>query len=91
MVNHTLDELRVLARAYLDATGMSLTRLSKTITGKPNNDKLIIGILAGHSCLTHHSEAASRYFRANWPVATPWPLDCDPPYTTRSMRRSAAE
>jgi hypothetical protein len=88
MVNHTLDEIRVLARAYIDATGIKATRLSKIVTGKPNNDKLIISILAGNSCLTHHSEAASRWFRANWPKHERWPL-ADRPCSTEE--RNAAE
>ena len=83
MVNHTLDEIRVLARVYLEATRMSPTRLSKTITGQKNNDKLIVSILGGSSCLSHYSEAASRYFRENWPDDVPWPLADHPPCPQR--------
>jgi hypothetical protein len=85
MVNHTLDEIRVLARVYVDATGIKETRLSKVITGNPNNDKLIGGILAGAQCWAVHAEAASRWFRENWPADVPWPLEA------RCPQRSAAE
>ena len=76
-MNHSPTDLRTLARAYLDATGMGVSTLSRKITGATNsrtgNEKLIRRVLAGHDCTMSRGEAAWSWFEANWPEGTPWP------------------
>jgi hypothetical protein len=76
---YTADELRALADAYVKATGVSRSGLSRTITGAQDsssgNDKLIIRLLDGGACSMKHGELMSRWFEQNWPDGVPWPLD----------------
>jgi hypothetical protein len=74
---HTADELRVLARAYIDGTGIAETSLSRTITNsaqpRAGNSMLITRLLAGQSCGMKLGELASDWFDANWPTDVQWP------------------
>jgi hypothetical protein len=75
---YTSEELRALAKAYLEANPrVSRTGLSLQITGAKNSSeghgKLIIRLLDGKDCLMMHGELMSRWFEENWPPGTPWP------------------
>jgi hypothetical protein len=74
---HTADELRILARAYIDGTGIAETSLSRTITNsdrpRAGNSMLITRLLAGQSCGMKLGETASDWFDANWPADVQWP------------------
>jgi hypothetical protein len=78
---YTVDQLRVLARAYIDATGIAPSALSRAITGAGNsrfgNSAVIPRLLAGKSCVMEHGEMASRWFEQNWPDDLPWPWSGD--------------
>jgi hypothetical protein len=69
---HTADELRILARAYIEATGIAETSLSRTITNsdrpRAGNSMLITRLLAGQSCGMKLGEMASDWFDTNWPA-----------------------
>jgi hypothetical protein len=79
-MNHTITELRALARAYLDAhPKIGPTTLSRRINGaqhsRAGSEKFITRLLAGHSCLMEQGERASAWFHENWPPDAPWPDD----------------
>jgi hypothetical protein len=74
MMNHPIDDLRILARAYLEARpGMAASSLSRIVSGVKNNDKLIARIIDGKGCTMALGERASRFFEDHWPDNTPWP------------------
>ena len=67
---YSADQLKVLAQAYIDGTGISPASLGAHIA---DNDKLITGLLAGRDCLTRQAGLASDWFSLNWPPWLPWP------------------
>ncbi len=77
---HPISHVRILARAYLDATGISARVLSLKITQSSGvgvsqySEKLIGRMLDGKSCRAESLELASDWFRENWPERVPWPL-----------------
>lgn len=73
-MNHSLDDLRILARAYLDASpGLLASKLSREVSGVKNNDKFIGRIIDGKGCTMTLGEKASQFFEDNWPDNVPWP------------------
>jgi hypothetical protein len=93
MLHHSINDVRVLARTYLEATGIGASTLSRKITGAPNNhegsQKLVPRLLAGKSCRAESLELASNWFQENWPSDVPWPLEQGQPDIDKL--RSAAQ
>ena len=79
MLHHSISDVRILARAFLDATGVSARALSLKITQSSGtstySEKLIPRLLAGQSCRAESLELASNWLRANWPENAAWPLE----------------
>lgn len=79
MLHHSISDVRILARAYLDATGVSARALSLEITQSSGNstysEKLIQRLLDGKSCKAESLELASNWLKANWPESAAWPLE----------------
>lgn len=67
---YTADELVVLSRAYMAATGTSRTKLGQVAAG---HNRLIDRLIDGYDCRTQAAERASNWFDANWPEWVPWP------------------
>jgi hypothetical protein len=67
---YSTAELVILAKAYLEATGIAPSTLGTRVA---NNDKLFIRLIAGLDCTARNAERASRYFDETWPVWLPWP------------------
>ena len=80
MLHHSISDVRILARAYLDATGTSARVLSLKILQpagvRPSSycEKLIGRLLDGKSCRAESLELASNWLQENWPDDVPWPL-----------------
>ena len=79
MLHHSISDIRILARAYLEASPwLSARELSVEITRSSGRDiyseKLIRRVLDGKSCYAENLELASNWFRDNWPSDVPWPL-----------------
>lgn len=66
------DDLLKLALAYREATGFSLSRISRMVAG--NNDKVFGRLSAGQSINASTAQTVERYFRENWPENAIWPL-----------------
>jgi hypothetical protein len=65
------EELLKVARAYAQATGMSLTTIGRWSC---NNDKIYKRIAAGGSAaLSRSIETAAAWFHNNWPENARWP------------------
>jgi hypothetical protein len=64
------DQLLVLARAYLAATGLKTTTLSWRLFSDTNK---LDAILAGKDLQVGRFENAMVWFAANWPEDAPWP------------------
>ncbi len=80
MLHHSISDVRILARAYLEASPWISARvLSLEITSSSGraiySDKLITRLLAGKSCLAENLELASNWFRDNWPPEVSWPQE----------------
>ena len=75
-MQYTVDELSILTRAYLSATGISVSRLGHAVA---DNSKLFVRILRGDDCLSRSAELASRWFEKNWPLHVGWPENLPPP------------
>ncbi len=76
---HPISHVRILARAYLEASPWTSARqLSLEITRSGGtttySQKLIARLLDGKSCRAESLELASNWFRENWPSDVPWPL-----------------
>ena len=71
---YSADQLRIIAQAYIDGTGISPATLGAYIA---DNEKLIIGLLAGRDCLTRQAGLASDWFSLNWPpwADSKWPAE----------------
>jgi hypothetical protein len=72
MTEQTMRQnLFVIAQAYAEATGLSITTVSKKIHG---NGDFFAGFLAGTlSCGVDTYFNLVNRFRARWPKNTPWP------------------
>lgn len=64
------DELVLLGRAYMAATGTSATKLGTLAAG---HNRLFDRLFAGYDCRTQAAERASDWFDRNWPEDLPWP------------------
>lgn len=71
-MQHSIDELRTLARRYLEETGVRAHALSRRILGD-QSEKIISRLLEGHSCWIDKGELVSVWFLENWPLHAPWP------------------
>jgi hypothetical protein len=70
-MQYTTDELVILARVYLAASGVAASRLGREIAG---NDKMFVRLLAGEGDIASRSgEQASVWFDKNWPLHVKWP------------------
>jgi hypothetical protein len=78
---YSSNDLRLLARAYLKATGVPISTLGRQVAG---NDKLFVGLLEGRDCRALSAERASRYFDENWPPGAKWPATVMPSREARS-------
>jgi hypothetical protein len=78
---YSTDELRILAKRYLEATGIAISTLGIRAA---SNDKLFGRLLAGLDCTARSAERGSDWFDANWPDELPWPSEI-------TRRRSAHE
>jgi hypothetical protein len=67
---YNTEQLRALARAYLDAVAIPPSRLGIRCA---NNDKLIIRLLDGRGCTLDAAERASWWLEQNWPEQAVWP------------------
>jgi hypothetical protein len=65
------DELVRLARAYCDATGLSMAMLGHVAAG---NRSIFVRIAAGKGCHIDSARQASEWLARNWPIAAPWPV-----------------
>jgi hypothetical protein len=68
-------ELAILAKQYLDHTGVALTTLSRHAVG---NTKMFERLLEGYDCTGRSLEAASLFFDLKWPAEIPWPANMRP-------------
>jgi hypothetical protein len=69
---YSAPELIILARAYLDATGVVESTLSRHCAG---NDKTVSRMLLGFDCTARTAEKMSRWFAVNWPIGLEWPRE----------------
>ena len=65
------DELLKVAIAYSEATGLSLSRISRLISG--NNDKCFIRLARGQGMNARTAIRVEEALRANWPANATWP------------------
>jgi hypothetical protein len=81
------ENLMALANAYADATGLSLTTISKRIHGKQS---FFAEYGAGKQTLrvNHYWYVIDR-FREEWPDGTPWPKTRSIPPLVKSLDESA--
>jgi len=70
---YTIDQLVVLARAYVAATGVALSTVS--LRAVPGNDRFFGGLIAGRDCSARNAERAGNWFDENWPDTVPWPKE----------------
>ncbi len=70
MLAYTSRALAIIAKVYIDATGIPATRVGLRICG---NDKLIKDMMKGRDCLTASAQIASDWFDQNWPLHVRWP------------------
>ncbi len=79
MKHHSISDVRILARVYLDAMPISARQLSLDITRSDGvttySQKLIARLLDGKSCRAESLELASNWFQEHWPEKVPWPLE----------------
>lgn len=80
---YSADELLVLGRAYMHATGWSYTKLGQEAAG---HNRLFDRLENGYDCRTQAAERASEFFDINWPKDLPWPKTV----RRRRERRAAA-
>lgn len=66
------DLLKV-ALAYREATGFSLSRISRKVAG--NNDKVFARLSRGQSINARTALSVEAEFRDNWPENAIWPPD----------------
>lgn len=78
---YNADELADLSSIYLEATGMTRTRLGLNAAA---NAKVVARLLDGLDCTTTAAERLSNFFDKNWPSGVRWPP------TVPQRRRSAA-
>lgn len=65
------DQLSAVIRAYADASGLSLARVSTLVF---SDGKRATKILAGETDITTGTyERAMQWFAANWPADAAWP------------------
>jgi len=69
---YTTAHLSVLATAYCDGTGTSLSALGESVAG---NGKLFRRLRDGMGCTAGNAERASLWFAENWPENVPWPAE----------------
>lgn len=67
---YSAPELVILAKAYLAATGVVESTLSKHAAG---NDKTVSRLILGFDCTARIALKMSRWFDANWPITVEWP------------------
>jgi hypothetical protein len=67
-------ELIILAKAYIDLTGIAVSTLSTRACG---NDKTFSRLFEGLDCTARTVERASNWFDVNWPTG-PWPAEVIP-------------
>jgi hypothetical protein len=70
----TADQILLLARAYADATGLTLYGVGKRVCG-PSNDKVFLRLERGQGINARSLEIASNWLPRNWPENAIWPAD----------------
>ncbi|HSR76409.1 MAG TPA: hypothetical protein VLN57_07460 [Xanthobacteraceae bacterium] len=84
---YTVDELKQLAQAYIDATGITRSRLG---TRAANNDRLFMRLANGFGCTAETAERASWWFARNWPEEAEWPKSIKRPRHGKRVLTAAA-
>jgi hypothetical protein len=69
---YSAPELVILAKAFIAATGVVESTLSRHAAG---NDKTVSRMLLGYDCTARTAETMSRWFDANWPITLEWPRE----------------
>jgi hypothetical protein len=69
---YSAAELVILAKAYLAATGVVESTLSRHAAG---NDKTVSRLILGFDCTARIALKMSRWFDANWPITIEWPQE----------------
>lgn len=64
------DQLLLLARAYCEATGTSMSGLGEMAV---RHHKFFKRIASGQPYLSSKGDEALAWFAANWPDGVPWP------------------
>ncbi|MBO0736554.1 MAG: hypothetical protein J2P48_08300, partial [Alphaproteobacteria bacterium] len=82
-MTYDYNELIILTRAFMRATGMSGTKLGILSAG---NNRFVDRILRGNDCQTRNAERLSDYLDAHWPAGVDWPDGVRP----RKRRRKTA-
>lgn len=67
---YSAEELTLLSRVYIRATGIPITRLSLLCCG---HNRLFTRLGQGYDCRTQAAEQASDWFDRYWPHEVPWP------------------
>ncbi|HYJ44049.1 MAG TPA: hypothetical protein VEW06_06295 [Xanthobacteraceae bacterium] len=67
------DQLLLLARAYSQATGLSLYGIGKRACG-PSNDKAFLRLQRGQGINARTLEQAATWLVNNWPQNALWPI-----------------
>ena len=67
---YTVAELLELARTYMAATGVTISRLSKDAS---DNNRLFERLGEGFDCHADRVERASNWFDEHWPPELEWP------------------
>lgn len=70
------NQLILVARAYADHRGLSLSRVSTLVF---NDGKKLDGLVDGKDLATSRFENALAWFSSNWPDGAVWPADVPRP------------
>jgi hypothetical protein len=70
------DQLLLLANAYCEATGVTISGLGEVAV---RHHKFFKRIAAGQAYLSSKGDEALAWFAANWPADAPWPDGIDRP------------
>jgi len=77
------DDLRVLAAAYVKATGVSLSALSKE---SAKNERFLFRLMRSEGVNLKKAEGVFRWLSDNWPDGAAWPSQVGRPGQVKRSR-----
>jgi hypothetical protein len=83
-MNPLREVLLVLARRYMDATGCSLTTVSRRAV---NDWRFLTSVERGRNFTSRRGEDAIAWFALNWPASAEWPPEIKRPWTSEARER----